>query len=116
MPPVTTSSRVSPKKRQIEREDEISPAQSISQIVGSNPFDLTERTTLSALGSSSPKCAASPIRKVSIKLRTGIPTIAVNPISGLREKPPELVHRLRDTLTNNFKTGFIPACLKVHIY
>jgi len=119
MPPVTTSGRVSPKKRRIEREDEISPAQSASQIGRSNPFDLTDRTNLSAVtnqsGISSPKRAASPTREASIKLRTGIPTIAVDPISGLREKPPEPVRRLRDTLANSFETGFIPACLEVRI-
>ena len=120
MPPMTTSGRASPKRRRTEREDEISPAQSASQIGRSNPFDLTDRTTLSAVttksGISNPKRAASPTREASIKLRAGIPTIAVDPISGLREKPPESVRRLRDTLTNGFEIGFIPACLEVHIY
>lgn len=119
MPPATTSGRVSPKRRRIEREDEISPAQSASQIGRSNPFDLTDRTTPSAVtsqsGISSPKRAASPAREASIRLRTGIPTIAVDPISGLREKPPESVRRLRDTLVNSFETGFIPVCLEVRI-
>lgn len=119
MPPVTTSGRVSPKRRRTGREDEISPAQSASQIGRSNPFDLTDRTTLSAVtnqsGISNPKRAASPTREASIRLRTGIPTIAVDPISGLREKPPESVRRLRDTLANGFETGFIPVCLEARI-
>jgi hypothetical protein len=120
MPPATTSGRASPKRRRTEQEEDVSPAQSASQIGRSNPFDLTDRTTLSAVtsqsGISSPKRTASPTREASIKLRTGIPAIAVNPISGLREKPPELVRRLRDTLSNGFETGFIPACLEVCIY
>jgi hypothetical protein len=120
MPPATTSGRASPKRRRTEQEEDVSPAQSASQIGRSNPFDLTDRTTLSAVtsqsGTSSPKRTASPTREASIKLRTGIPAIAVNPISGLREKPPELVRRLRDTLSNGFETGFIPACLEVCIY
>jgi hypothetical protein len=119
LPPTTTSGRASPKRRRTE-QGEVSPAQSASQIGRSNTFDLTDRTTLSAVtsqsGISSPRRAASPTREASIKLRTGIPAITVNPISGLREKPPELVRRLRDTLSNGFETGFIPACLEVRIY
>jgi hypothetical protein len=119
MPPTMTSGRASPKRRRTEQEDEVSPAQSASQIGRFNPFDLTDRTTLSAVTNqssiSSPKRAASLTRETSIKLRTGIPAIAVNPISGLREKLPEPVRRLRNTLFNNFETGFIPACFEVRI-
>jgi hypothetical protein len=114
---VTTSDIVNPKRRRTERGYEMSP--SASQIGRVDPLDLTGQTTLSAVtnqsGISSPKRATSPTRETSIKLRTGSPAIAVDPISGLREKPPEAVRQLRDTLSNSFGTGFIPVCLKVRV-